>query len=98
ERAIDAWSVLGFSDRQRSEPDASAACDEIPSSETFAGEIDWSELICLNDGVPAWVASQLCFGRYAQRARAAPSNWRNDSNGCAAGATQDAARLAALLE
>ena len=97
-RVIDPWSVLGFSDRQRREPDGWAGYDDIPSGETFAGEIDWSEAVCLNDGLPAWVPSQLCFGRYAQRARAAPSNWRNDSNGCAAGATQDAARLAALLE
>jgi ribosomal protein S12 methylthiotransferase accessory factor len=92
ERAIDPWSVLGFGDRQRAE-----SCDDIPSSETFTGEIDWSEAVCLNDGLPAWVPSQLCFGRYAQRRRG-PSNWRNDSNGCAAGATADAARLAALLE
>jgi ribosomal protein S12 methylthiotransferase accessory factor len=97
-RAIDPWSVLGFSDRQRAEPDAAACYDDIPSGETFASEIDWSEAVCLNDGLPAWVPSQLCFGRYAQRARAAPSNWRNDSNGCAAGETAEAARLAALLE
>ena len=97
-RTIDPWSVLGFSDRQRSDCDASATYDDIPSIETFAGEIDWSEAISLNDGLPAWVPSQLCFGRYAQRARAAPSNWRNDSNGCAAGATAEAAKLAALLE
>ena len=97
-RSIDPWSVLGFSDRQRADPDAWAAYDDIPSRETFAGKIDWSEAICLNDGLPAWVPSQLCFGRYAQRARVAPSNWRNDSNGCAAGVTPDAAKLAALLE
>jgi ribosomal protein S12 methylthiotransferase accessory factor len=96
--SIDPWSVLGFSDRQRREPDAWAGYDDIPSSETFAGEIDWSAAICLNDGVPKWVPSQLCYGRYAQRARAAPSNWRNDSNGCAAGETAEAAKLAALLE
>jgi ribosomal protein S12 methylthiotransferase accessory factor len=97
-RAIDPWTVLGFSDRQRAEPDVAAAYDDIPSEETFAGEIDWSETVCLNDGLPAWIPSQLCFGRYAQRARAAPSNWRNNSNGCAAGETAEAARLAALLE
>ncbi|MBA4098342.1 MAG: hypothetical protein C0484_16450 [Rhodospirillum sp.] len=96
-RVIDPWSVLGFSDRQRSDCDASAGCDDIPSVETFAGEIDWSEAICLNDGVPAWIPSQLCYGQYAQRTHA-PSNWRSDSNGCAAGATLEAARLAALLE
>ena len=78
--SIDAWSMLGFSDRQRAE-----GHDDIPSSETFAGEIDWSKAICLNDGVPAWVPSQLCYGRYAQRTRAAPSDWRSDGNGCAAG-------------
>ena len=37
-RVIDPWSVLGFSDRQRSDCDASAGCDDIPSVETFAGE------------------------------------------------------------
>jgi ribosomal protein S12 methylthiotransferase accessory factor len=97
-RAIDPWSVLGFSDRQRAERDASAAYDDIPNDETFAGEIEWSEALCLNDGLPARVPSQLCFGRYAQRARAAPSHWRSDSNGCAAGETAEAATLAALLE
>ena len=97
-RAIDPWSVLGFSNRQRTEPDVWAAYDDIPSGETFSGEIDWSEAICLNDNAPSWVPSQLCFGRYAQRARAAPNNWRNDSNGCAAGETVEAARFAALLE
>jgi ribosomal protein S12 methylthiotransferase accessory factor len=98
-RIVDPWSVLGFSDRQRAEPDAAAArYDDIPSGETFAGEIDWSEALCLNDGLLAWVPSQLCYGRYAQRARTAPSNWRNDSNGCAAGETPDTAKLAALLE
>ena len=95
-RAIDPWSVLGFSHRQLMESDIDY--DDNPSGETFAGEIDWSEAICLNDGSPAWVPSQLCFGRYAQRARAAPTNWRNDSNGCAAGETSEDARLAALLE
>jgi ribosomal protein S12 methylthiotransferase accessory factor len=97
-RIIDPWSVLGFSDRQRAEPGAAAAYDDIPSGETFAGEIDWSEAVCLNDGLPAWAPSQLCFGRYAQRVRVAPSNWRNDSNGCAAGETTEAAKLGALLE
>ena len=37
--------------------------------------------------------------RALRAARAcAPSNWRSDSNGCAAGETPEAARLAALLE
>jgi ribosomal protein S12 methylthiotransferase accessory factor len=97
-RIIDPWSVLGFSDRQRAEPGAAAAYDDIPSGETFAGEIDWSEAVCLNDGLPARVSSQLCFGRYSQRAPGAPSDWRNDSNGCAAGETAEAAKLAALHE
>ncbi len=97
-RVVDPWSVLGFSDRQRSDRDASATYDDIPSIETFAGELDWSEASCLSDGLPAWIPSQLCFGRYAQRARAAPTSWRNDSNGCAAGETPEDARLAALLE
>lgn len=97
-RIIDPWLVLGFSDTQRKEPDVSAGHDDVPSGETFAGEIDWSKATCLSDGLPAWVPSQLCFGRYAQRASAAGTNWRNDSNGCAASATPDSARLAALLE
>ena len=95
-RIVDPWSVLGFSDLQFM--DADVDYDDIPSGGTFADGIDWSEAFCLNDGLPAWVPSQLCFGRYAQRARAAPSNWRTDSNGCAAGKTAEAAELAALLE
>lgn len=92
-RSIDPWSVLGFSEQQRMQD-----YDDIPSSATFAGEIDWSAAVCLNDGLPAWIPSQLCHGRYAERTPAPRSMWRNDSNGCAAGATAEDARLAALLE
>lgn len=96
-RTIDPWSVLGFSGAQRAQWQTlngiSADYDDIPSPATFAGEIDWSEARCLSDGLASWVPSQLCFGRYARHGA-----WRNDSNGCAAGATPEAARLAALLE
>lgn len=91
-RTVDAWSVLGFSDRQRAE-----GGDDIPDGRTFAGAIDWSEATCLNDGLAWELPAQLCHGRYAQRTRSR-SPWRSDSNGCAAGETPDGARLAALLE
>jgi ribosomal protein S12 methylthiotransferase accessory factor len=101
-RSIDAWSVLGFSAEQRQHwrafNDAMAGCDDIPSPSAFAGEIDWSEAACLNDGQPSWLPAQLCFGRYAERARRGQNDWSSDSNGCAAGPTREAARLGALLE
>jgi ribosomal protein S12 methylthiotransferase accessory factor len=91
-RTIDAWTVLGFSERQRAE-----GCDDIPDRATFAGEIDWSRATCLNDGLAWELPAQLCFGRHAQRMRSR-SPWRSDSNGCAAGKTPGDARRAALLE
>ena len=101
-RSIDAWSVLGFSAEQRQHwqafNDVMAGCDDIPSPSVFAGEIDWSEATCLNDRQPSWLPAQLCFGRYAERARRGDNDWSSDSNGCAAGATREAARLSALLE
>ena len=100
--AVDPWHVLGFSHEQRDRraelSEAWPGYDSIPEPWAFDGEIDWSSVEALSDRSVHWLPSQVCFGRYAERAQIAGSGWRNDSNGCAAGQTFDGALSRALLE
>jgi ribosomal protein S12 methylthiotransferase accessory factor len=72
--------------------------DSIPEPSAFDGEIDWSAVEALSDRSVRWLPSQVCFGRYAERAQIAVDGWRSDSNGCAAGRTFEGALSHALLE
>lgn len=101
-QAIDPWSILGFSAQQRDHwqafNEAWQGYDSIPDPTAFVGDIDWSSVRPAGDGLQSWLPSQVCFGRYGYRIRRSGNIWRSDSNGCAAGATPEGARLAALLE
>ena len=102
EWAVDPWDVLGFAQEQRERRvdfnGTWRGYDEIPEPTAFDGEIDWSPIKALADGSTHWLPSQICFGRYADRAKDAGSAWRSDSNGCAAGRTPAHAVAHALLE
>lgn len=100
--ALDPWHLLGFASGQREQWIALnrdwQGYDSIPEPPTFDGEIDWSRVEALSGGPARWLPSQICFGRYAERADGAGSAWRSDSNGCAAGRTSRGALSRALLE
>jgi ribosomal protein S12 methylthiotransferase accessory factor len=100
--ALDPWHVLGFSQEQRDRRvdlnEAWRGHDSIPEPSAFDGEIDWSAVEALSDRSVRWLPSQVCFGRYAERAQIAVDGWRSDSNGCAAGRTFEGALSHALLE
>src|SRR5690348_6336070 len=87
-RVIDPWDALGFTSAQRDRRvEFNIAClgyDAIPQPDAFDGVIDWTAAQALADGAPCWLPSQLCFGRYAERAECLDKTWRADSNGCAA--------------
>jgi ribosomal protein S12 methylthiotransferase accessory factor len=100
--ALDPWHILGFSQEQRARRvdlnEAWRDYDSIPQPSAFGGEIDWSAVEALSDRSVRWLPSQVCFGRYAERAQIAGDGWRADSNGCAAGRTFESAVSRALLE
>ena len=102
EQVIDPWETLGFTSAQRDRRlEFNAAWhgyDSIPESGAFDGDIDWTAAHALADGAPNWLPSQLCFGRYGERAECPDKQWRTDSNGCAAGQTRQQALAHALLE
>jgi ribosomal protein S12 methylthiotransferase accessory factor len=100
EDAVDPWSVLGFAIGQRDQRAAYNAAwsgyDSIPAPDLFRGEIDWAEIKSLSGQPARWLPAQICFGRYM--ATGVDRAWRSDSNGCAAGPTQQRALVRALLE
>jgi ribosomal protein S12 methylthiotransferase accessory factor len=100
--ALDPWHVLGFASGQREQRLALnrdwQGYDSIPEPAAFDGWIDWSRVEALSGGPARWLPSQICFGRYAERAGMTGSAWRSDSNGCAAGRTSRGALSRALLE
>lgn len=102
ERTIDPWDILGFSAAQpdrRLDFNANwAGYDLIPDPSAFDGEIDWTAVESLADRSTHWLPAQICFGKYGERVTCADPSWRVDSNGCAAGRTQQHATAHALLE
>jgi len=101
-QTIDPWEVLGFAPVQRDGRLVFNAAwqgyDSIPEPDTFDGDIDWTAAEALADRSTRWLPSQICFGRYGERALCADRTWRCDSNGCAAGSTPQQALAHACLE
>lgn len=101
-RTINPWEMLGFSPSQRAlREDFNAAWqdfDSVPTPGAFDGEIDWTAIEALADGSTRWLPTQVCLGRYGERAACADRTWHTDSNGCAAGSTRRNALAQALLE
>lgn len=95
--ALDPWDLLGFRDVSAAEGNW-GGFDPAPDPATFAGAIDWSPVRRLGDDLAHWLPAQLCHGRHASRGGNTGSEWRSDSNGCAAGETVAEAEEAALLE
>lgn len=79
-------------------PATGPAWDPVPAPFDERHAIDWVPLRSLADGATRWVPAACCWFEHVDPSYPAPPFATADANGCAAGATVEAAIVQGLLE